>query len=137
MSIRTLEIDEGEPFEFTERVAKRDGTYPLKSEVHNISLQVFDESLGQGATVVFQLPSIDKEDAWFDTLQVDSYWDRDTTGYNFRHSYTDFDSEDAFEHGGKVYRLEYRIDFFDNAEGHKKVAGRVVVNGFGRDDRFV
>lgn len=130
MRIRTLEVNEGQPFTFTERVQHQDKTDILQSEVGCISLRVFDDSVGQGHTPVHYDDSLDILDTVFNVLQVDGLWDRDTSGYNFKHAFDEHDSLDVFMSGGKTYRLEYRFDL--NAGGFLLVPGTVHVTGMRR-----
>lgn len=136
MTIRTIHINEGEPLEFTERIQHRDGTDVVLADVASITLKVFDDSKGRGHTAVFTFENISPLTTVFDTLQLDGLWDRDTEGYNFKHAFRYFDSEDAFSAGGRVYRMEYRIDYVDD-RGFQLLEGRVAVKGFRRNDRYV
>ncbi len=47
-------------------------------------------------------------DVLFDSLQTDSLWTADATGYNFRHT-PDVSSHPAFAIAGRRYLVEYRL----------------------------
>ncbi len=52
--------------------------------------------------------SLTVDDVIYDTLQNDSFWTIDTTGYNFRHG-IDVAANDAFSKAGKVYQIRYEL----------------------------
>jgi hypothetical protein len=133
--IRTLYVNESEPFSVTERVRLADGTDILAANVNLITLQIFDESMGA------DVPPLDINDdlanvTIFDTLQLDGLWDRDTQGYNFRHDLEALDTELFFTRGGRAYRLEYRLEL-EFPLDFILVPARIVVQGFRRDDTLV
>jgi hypothetical protein len=130
MRIRTLRVNEGQPFTFTERVQHQDKTDILQVEIDSISLRIFDDSVGDGHTAVHYDDSIDILLSVFDTLQVDGLWDRDSSGYNFKHVFDETDSLDVFLSGGKSYRLEYRFEL--QAGGFLLVPGMIHVDGMRR-----
>lgn len=83
---------------------QKDATNITQAALSNIYCRVYDSSDTLQAS-----PSVTISSAVFDTLQTDSRWTADSTGYNFRFTVP----ASAFATAGK-----YRIEFiFDPASG--------------------
>ena len=80
------------------RVTGLDGTNITQASISTITCAVFD-SAGTAAGT----PSIVVANSVFDTLQTDSRWSRDDTGYNFRHDV----AATVMATGDDTYRFEY------------------------------
>lgn len=87
---------------FLARILASDGTNLVQADVSSITCTVTDIT-GMPAAVI--TPSIVVSVSVFDTLQTDSLWSKDSTGYNFRHAMP----ATAFPTGGNVYRVEYKF----------------------------
>lgn len=88
------------------------------------TLKIFDLSSDTPDTAIVTTSSIAASAVIFDTLQVDSYWNTDNVGYNFRH--TNVSAADKLL-GGKVYRFEYSFDT-DN-DGLIYVVSEIAIQG--------
>ena len=84
----------------------------------------FDLTSDTPDTAIITTSSIAAASIISDTLQVDSYWNTDNVGYNFKH--TQAITAGKLE-GGKVYRFEYSFDT-DN-DGLVYVIAEVAVQG--------
>lgn len=84
------------------RVTKDTGANVVQADVSAVAVKVFDtETEAQvGATLT---PAVSS--CFYDTLQIDSRWPIDTTGYNFALSV----NGSYFPDGGKVYQVEVRV----------------------------
>lgn len=87
------------------RIVGQDGSNITQASLTAITCKVFDLNSATPDTAV-STPSITIADVVFDTLQTDSRWSFDTTGYNFRHS----PSSANFSAGDHRYRIEYKFD---------------------------
>lgn len=87
---------------FMARVAIQDGTNGQQADFTGITYAVFDLDSATPATAVSS-GSLTVANVVFDTLQTDSRWTKDSTGYNFRHDATPA----MFPTGGHRYRMEY------------------------------
>jgi len=88
------------------------------------TLKIFDLSSDTPDTAIVTTSSIAASAVIFDALQVDSYWNTDNVGYNFRH--TNVSAADKLL-GGKVYRFEYSFD--TDADGLIYVVSEVAIQG--------
>lgn len=88
------------------------------------TLKIFDLSSDTPDTAIVTTSSIAASAVIFDALQVDSYWNTDNVGYNFRH--TNVSVADKLL-GGKIYRFEYTFDT-DN-DGLIYVVSEVAIQG--------
>lgn len=95
------------------RITGGDGSNIMQSDVTSIAFAVFDT---HGATPDTAISSgtVTVADDVFDTLQTDSRWSLDATGYNFRHDH----GATVFPTGGHVYQVEYK---FTSSETPAKV----------------
>ena len=90
------------------RVVGGDDTPVQQADIDSAEYSVYllDEDDPDAATVVtgHDGVSIDVSSLIFDTLQTDSVWDVDETGYNFKHV-LDVSAEEAFTEAGRSYRI--------------------------------
>lgn len=91
------------------RVIGSNGEAVQQADITGISMTVWDLST-ETPTEVTGLTDPVVADTIFDTLQTDSRWTKDSTGYNFRHDLPPA----AFPNGDRKYRVEY---LFDPASG--------------------
>jgi len=82
------------------RVTGQDGEAITQASITAITCTVFQAGTSVGT------PAVVVADSVFDTLQTDSRWTIDDTGYNFRHDVPAV----SFATGDKIYRLEYKFD---------------------------
>ncbi len=86
------------------RVEGTDGANIQQADVSSIAYSVYDiTTLGSSSEATSG--SLTVSDVVYDTLQTDNRWDRDTTGYNFRHDV----AAATLAAGGKIYRAEYKF----------------------------
>ena len=90
------------------RVVGGDDTPVQQADIDSAEYSVYllDEDDPDAATVVtgHDGVSIDVSSLIFDTLQTDSVWDVDETGYNLKHV-LDVSAEEAFTEAGRSYRI--------------------------------
>lgn len=78
---QSVSVYEGSGASFMARVLGNAGTNITQASISSITCNVYNAiTLASVAT-----PSVVVASSVFDTLQTDSRWDTDTTGYNFRH----------------------------------------------------
>ena len=80
-----------------------DGAYITRTSLNSISVKVFDKS---DPSTTLQSTTLNVSTVVFDTLQTDTRWTKDSTGYNFRHDVPG----SWLESGNKTYRIEYKFD---------------------------
>jgi len=82
---------------------EHNGAAAVQSDVQAIEYQIYSHD---STTAHTEATSLTVSDVIFDTLQTDSRWDTDLTGYNFRHDVasTVFPAPDAYD-------IEYKITF--------------------------
>lgn len=86
---------------FMARVAGNDGEY-----ITQVSISSIDCTIKNARTqAAVSTPSVVVADSVFDTLQTDSRWSEDSTGYNFRHTVP----AATFTTADTIYRVEYRF----------------------------
>ena len=96
-------IVEGSGAALVARIKSLDDTYPTQAGISSISYTVIDQK--SGSTITSGTLTITS--VWFDTLQTPTFWDEDTTGYNFR-----WDSPKTnYPEGGRTYAVEVIFDF--------------------------
>ena len=83
------------------RIVDNDGTNITQADLSAISWNIFDMSNPASATNTALVIT----DVVFDTLQTDSRWTTDSTGYNFRHDVPAV----SLAIGDAQYRLEYKF----------------------------
>lgn len=83
------------------RIVGLSGSNITQAVVSSIACTVYDVT---GAVSIIT-PSITVSSVVFDTLQTDSRWDVDSTGFNFAHALP----ATAFPTYGHVYRVEYKF----------------------------
>src|SRR4051812_31859089 len=83
------------------RIRGSDGSYVTQAVTSSITCAVSDMTTGSAVAVI--TPSVVVASAIFDTLQTDSAWSKDSTGYNFKHSLP----ATAFPTAGHVYLVVY------------------------------
>jgi len=81
------------------RINGTDGTAITQSAVNTITCTVYDSTLTSVAT-----PSVVVGDSVFNTLQTDSRWTVDSTGYNFR-----YDVAATVMTAPGTYRFEFKF----------------------------
>ena len=81
MSTKAI-INEGSSFTVLARV-HADGAEVLQENVAAIHYAVFNKASGE---VILESTALTVNQVIFDTLQTDGRWNKDTTGYNFRHN---------------------------------------------------
>ena len=90
------------------RVVGGDDTPVQQADIDSAEYSVYllDEDDPDAATAVtgHDGVSIDVSSLIFDTLQTDSVWDVDETGYNLKHV-LDVSAEEAFTEAGRSYRI--------------------------------
>jgi len=100
---------EGYPYWSLHHVQYPDGTDPLDANLDGsagaeITYTVFDLGGTDPAGTSVATGTLDKSEAWFDTLQTDDWWDsEDADGYNFRGKIP----ATAFPNGAGTYKIEY------------------------------
>lgn len=80
------------------------GGYIDTNDVTDVTLRVYDLSSATPLSPTFEL-GVGVEECLLNTLQVDTAWDYDALGYNFRHKLW----EGMLPSGGRTYRVEYTI----------------------------
>ena len=94
------------------RVVGADGSPITQAEIASAQYSVYllDDNDPDAATVVtgHDGVSIGVSSLIFDTLQTDSLWDVDTTGYNFKHI-LDVSADEAFTVAGRTYRIVFEL----------------------------
>jgi len=87
------------------RVNRADNTPLLQAEITSITGKVFllDSTT---PTTASSTPTVTVASVIFDTLQTDSRWDADSTGYNFKLQL----GASAFATGNARYRIEFEFD---------------------------
>jgi len=94
------------------RVVGVDGTPVTQADIASAEYSVYllDHDDPDAATAVggHEGASIDVSSLIFDTLQTDSVWDVDETGYNFRHV-LDVSANQALAIAGRRYLVEFEL----------------------------
>jgi len=106
LSIEKLTVVEGRSAALLGRFSKLDGTYPVQAGVMSVVLKVFDDTGALTASVPY-FP----DDVIFNTLQTDSKWTRDPTGYNLLLRVI----PSQFTKGAGVYGCEVEAVMFDDS----------------------
>ena len=86
------------------RITGADGTAIAQADVSTITYAVYDTHSTTKNTATTSGSVVVADDV-FDTLQTDSRWSVDSTGYNFRHDI----AATVFTVGGHVYEVEYKF----------------------------
>lgn len=92
---------EGSSIQLMARVTGNDGSAINQATLDSITCKVFDSITGSEIST----PTVTIADTVFDTLQTDSRWTKDSTGYNFLHALP----ASALVDGSKSYRVEYKF----------------------------
>lgn len=127
MRIRTLYVNESQPFSVTERLEYQDGTLVPPGDIAFTSLCIFS---GHDPEPLCQIDDLGEAWTLYASPQLDGLWSRDSTGYNFKHDISALDSEEYFTAGGRVYRLEYRFERIDPDDGFLLLPVHVSVRTF-------
>lgn len=93
------------------RVTHSDGQPVQQSDVSSISYTVseLDRCTGQATPVAGHTDAVlPVELSVYNTLQTDSSWSVDLTGYNFRHE-IDVSTDEAFSQVGATYQVRYDL----------------------------
>jgi hypothetical protein len=105
--VSDAEVFQGAPVRLQNRLVKSDQTALVQGDFTSWTLKVIS-----GATVHTVVnASTTKAGTFFDTLQTNNGWSRDTNGFNFEYVFTPTGyivgvSGEQYE-GGKTYRLEF------------------------------
>jgi hypothetical protein len=84
------------------RVQLDDGTNAQQADISAASYAVFNKATGEE---VASSSSLTVANVVYDTLQTDSIWDEDSTGYNFKHTI----AGSTLSSPSTVYRVEYKL----------------------------
>lgn len=95
---------EGSSAIYMARIINDDGEILTQSDVSSINYYLYDLD-GATPSTPTQSGTLSAASTVFDTLQTDSRWTKDSTGYNFRHTLTAAWLAD----GDHTYRMEYVI----------------------------
>lgn len=87
------------------RVRGADGNYITQASLIGITYKAFDLSSSTPDTAT-STGTVSIASSVFDTLQTDSMWTTDDTGYNYRHTIP----ASVLATGDHVYRVEYKFD---------------------------
>ena len=94
------------------RVVGADATPVKQADIASAEYTIYllEDGDPDAATVVagHDGVSIDVASLIFDTLQTDSVWDLDETGYNFKHV-LDVSANQAFTIAGRTYRVVFEL----------------------------
>ena len=101
--IGRLEIDENEHVTLMDRMVLNDGSYLTQAATASATIQV------RGRRGVEHEQDITVSDVIYDTLQTDTYWQEDRTGYNIRYT---MDTEDIMV-GGREYHVVLYLETVD------------------------
>ncbi|QNN24348.1 hypothetical protein HED60_19410 [Planctomycetales bacterium ZRK34] len=82
------------------RIRKNTGDNAQQSDISSITCNIYDISDTSAAQ---STPSVTVSSVIYDTLQTDSRWTADSTGYNFAHEIPAW----ALWKGDTTYRIEY------------------------------
>ena len=83
------------------RITGEDASYVEQSDISSIGLKIFaDDSTSASIDA-----SLTVADVVFDTLQTDSRWTTDSTGYNFKYEI----ASAGFPDGDVTYRCEFKF----------------------------
>lgn len=86
------------------RVRKADGEYLTRAATSSLTCKVFDLD-GETPDTAVATPSLVIADTIFDTLQIDSRWAKDGTGFNFSAGL----AGTCFPSGGHTYQVEVKV----------------------------
>lgn len=89
---------------FLARVVGNNAANITQATINGITYKVFDLTEIPGKLITSGTLTV--SDVVFDTLQTDSRWTKDSTGYNFRHNMP----PSAFPEGNRQYQVEYLFD---------------------------
>lgn len=84
------------------RVVGNDGANIVQADITSIHRSIYNAATG---TEIEADTALTVANVVFDTLQTDSRWGYDTTGYNFRDSVP----ASKFAAGSQVYQIEYKF----------------------------
>lgn len=104
-------VFEDSGFRWMARVTGSDGNDVQQSDIDSISYSVYDLGDTSSPTAT---GTLDVLDVVFDTLQTDSRWSKDSTGYNFGWNVP----SSVFAEGNKTYRIEVKFTPFDGEAFH-------------------
>ena len=100
----SVEIIEGSDSQALFRIDGSDGANIQQADVSTIAREIFDTTT-KTPTVSIDSSAPVVADTIYDTLQTDSRWTRDSTGFNF----ADTIAGSVCSDGGRVYRVEYTM----------------------------
>ena len=92
------------------RILNEDGNAITQSAISSIACNVYDLNDTDGSATL--TPSITISDVIFDSLQTDSIWQVDGSGYNFKNSV----SYSAFTDSDTTYAIEYKFTLTSAAQ---------------------
>ncbi len=101
--VTTATVIENSTVVLLARVADENGNNCEQADLSTIVCKVFDANDPEGAAVA--TPSVVIADSIYDTLQTDSRWTTDSTGYNFAFKLP----ASALADGDKKYRVECKF----------------------------
>jgi len=94
------------------RVVDVDDSNLVQSSVQSCTYTIYEldehDENGETAVTGHDGASVTVSTSFFASLQTDSIWDKDSTGFNFKHA-IDNSSNEAFPNRGKVYLVVYNI----------------------------
>lgn len=105
---KTVVVNESSSFSIMYRVLV-DGAAAKQADVASVGFAVINDETKE---VIQSLTALTVSDVIFDTLQRDSMWSTDATGYNLRHDVPQTLLTDATIR----YRLEYKVTFTGGTE---------------------
>ena len=120
--IQTIRILQGTaPFVLARILAPDDGDRILQADLSAIVWSLFELD-GELSVAIVDGATLTIADVIFDTLQTDSRWTKDSTGYNFKHQIPSAN----LATGGHTFRAEYK--FTAGGESFRHAAEIVIVD---------
>lgn len=103
---QSKEIFERDDWVALARLSAAAGTVFIQSDFDSLEVYLYDKTDVQ---TLLYAAGITISGVIFNSLQLDGYWDKDRTGYNFRHRLTadDLLADGVRLVGGHTYRVEY------------------------------